>query len=293
VTPRVLAAFAVCASAAIVVALVGTGLGWWNDGSTASPARPLDVRTSLAPTQSFFGDTLLAEVDVDVDTHAISPGRIRVVPNFTPYAETGAPVVSTTRSGRAATVRFRYRIQCVLQDCVPGTRPLTLRFSPIVVAVRGGGGTHSVTAPWPPARVTSRLSSGDLQRVRFRRPGTVPPTTSTDALPDLLTAVAAALALLAAAVFAVEAVRLSDRRRDRTRPTPLERALRLTRESARRSSAADRRKALSLLSQTLEDEGASRLADTASVAAWSDAPPSPETVLRVADDVETAGSNSR
>jgi hypothetical protein len=121
----------------------------------------------------------------------------------------------------------------------------------------------------------------------------VPPTTSTDALPDLLTAVAAALALLAAAVFAVEAVRLSDRRRDRTRPTPLERALRLTRESARRSSAADRRKALSLLSQTLEDEGASRLADTASVAAWSDAPPSPETVLRVADDVETAGSNSR
>jgi hypothetical protein len=293
VTPRLVAAFALVASAAMAVVLVGTGLGWWNDGTTASPARALAVRTSLAPAQSLFGDTLLADVDVDVDTDAVSPSRIRVVPNFTPYAETGAPVVSTSRSGRSATVRFRYRIQCVSQGCVPATKPPTLRFAPVVVRAGGGGRTRTVRAAWPPALVASRLSSADLQRVRFHRPLTLPPATSRSALPDLLTAAAGALALLAVALVAVEAVRLYDRRRVRAQPTPLERALRLTRDSARRSSAADRRKALSLLSQTLEDEGASGLAGTASVVAWSDSPPSPETVLRVADDVETAGSDPR
>jgi hypothetical protein len=116
---------------------------------------------------------------------------------------------------------------------------------------------------------------------------------SPSALADLLTAAAGALALLAAVLFAVEAVRLRDRRRRRVQLTPLERALQLTRESARRSSASDRRKALSLLSQALEEDGASRLAGTASVAAWSDLPPSPQTALQVADDVETAGRNPR
>jgi hypothetical protein len=271
----------------IVVVLVGTGLGWWSSGTTASAGRSLDVRTALVPAQTLFGDTLLAEVDVDVDTDSISPSAIRVIPDFTPYAATGAPVVSTSRSGPFATVRFRYRIQCVSQGCVPGSRPLSLRLAPVVVSVPDGGRTRSLRTAWPTALVASRLSSGDLQRVQFHRLSTPPPTTSRSALPDVLTAVAGALALFAAAVLAVEVVRLYDRRRDRARPTPLENALRLTRESARRPSAADRRKALSLLSQTLEGEGASRLAGTASVAAWSDSPPSPETALRVADDVET------
>src|SRR5262249_56061055 len=58
VTPRLAAAAAVCVSGAIVVVLVGTALGWWSDGGTATAARPVDVNTSLLPAQSVFGDPL-------------------------------------------------------------------------------------------------------------------------------------------------------------------------------------------------------------------------------------------
>ena len=191
-------------------------------------------------------------------------------------------------------MRFRYRIQCVSEGCLPGKRPL--RLSPVTVSVRDRGRTRSVRATWPSALVASRLSAGDLQRARFHRPNAVPPPsyrTSPTALADLLTGIAGALALLASALFTLEAIRLFRRRRSRIVLTPLARALRLTRESARRSSDADRRKALSLLSRTLDDEGAASLADAAGVAAWSGSPPSPETALRLADDVETSGSNTR
>lgn len=296
-TRRLVAALVVGFSGAILVLLIGTGLGWWSEGNTQqASARRLDVRTSLAPAQSFFGDTLVAEVDVDLDTGAISPGQVRVAPNFTPYAETGVPVVTQRRSGRSTTARFRYRIQCLSQECLPGAGPFSLRLPPVVVSARDGERSRSVTAAWPRALVASRLSSSDLSRARFHRPATLLQPTypaSPSAVADLLTAVAGALALLAAAVLGVETVRLYDRRRRRPRLTPLERALQMTRESARRPSPADRRKALSLLSQTLADDGASKLAGAASVAAWSDSPPSPETVLQVADDVETAGSDPR
>jgi hypothetical protein len=233
---------------------------------------------------------------VDLDTRAISPAQVRVLPNFTPYAETGAPTVSVSRSGRSATMRFRYRIQCVSDGCLPGEKPRPLGLSPVTVSVGDGGHTRSVTAAWPPARVASRLSGADLQRARFHRPTALlrpAYTTSPTTLADLLTGIVGALALLAATVLTLEAIRLFRSRRTRLVLTPLARALRLTRESARRSSDADRRKALSLLSRTLDDEGAASLADAAGVAAWSGSPPSPETALRLADDVETSGSNPR
>jgi hypothetical protein len=296
-TPRHIAAVAVAASLSILVLVIGTGLGWW--GSRASPpasARPIAVRTSLQPANASFGDELVAEVDVDVDTAAISPSRLHVVPSFAPYAQTGAPVVSQSRSGRFATVSLRYRIQCVSEECLPAAKPLALRLPPVVVSALDGGRTRQVTAAWPPALVASRLSSNDLQRVRFRRSATLlQPTyaTSPNVSADLLTAVAGGLALLAVAVLTLEAVRFAGRRRSRIELTPLEEALRLTRESARRSNAADRRKALSLLSQTLEDDRVSKLAAAAGDAAWSESPPSPDAALRLAEEVETAGSTRR
>jgi hypothetical protein len=297
VTPRRVAAVAVAGSALILVLVVGTGLGWWtSQASSTASARPLAVRTSLQPANAWFGDELTAEVDVDVDTSAISPSRLHVVPSFAPYAQTGAPVVSLTRSGRFATVRSRYRIQCVSEECLPGPKPLALRLPPVVVSALDDGRTRTASAAWPPVLVASRLSSSDLQRVRFRRSATLlQPTfaTSPNVLADLLAAVAGVLALVALTVLTLEAVRVVRRRRSRIQLTALETALRLTRESARRSNAADRRKALSFLSQTLDDEGASRLADAAGVAAWSDVPPTPEAALRLADEVETSGGNRR
>src|SRR5262249_24859238 len=99
-------------------------------------------------------------------------------------------------------------------------------------------------------------------------------------------------ALAATAVLAVEALRLVHARRRPVQLSPLERALRLTREAAGRSDPADRRKALSLLSQTLEDDGATAIADAAGGAAWSGSAPSPEVALRIAEEAETGG-NSR
>ena len=108
-------------------------------------------------------------------------------------------------------------------------------------------------------------------------------------LAEALTVAAGLLALGALALLGFELVRLVERRRRRALVvlTPLEAALAYTREAARRPDAADRRKALALLAETLDSEGAPTLADTAGDVAWSEDPPSPDRALELADEVET------
>ena len=289
------AVVALCAavSAVAVVLLVGTGLGWWSSGPATPPAaQTLRVRTSLQPRPAFFGDVLVAEVDVS----AGSASRIDVVPSFAPYAETGAPAVSRGRDGGLETVRYRYRIQCVSDNCLPVDKPFQLRLAPVVVTARAGGRTLTAKAAWPPTFVASRLASSDLAQARFRRPTTLPApeyAVSPAVLADVLAALAGALALAAVALLSREVLRAFERRRRAVPLTPLESALAYTRASARRPEAADRRKALGLLSRTLNGEGASALAAQAGGVAWSDTAPTPEQALELAAEAETARRDGR
>ena len=82
-------------------------------------------------------------------------------------------------------------------------------------------------------------------------------------------------------------------RRLRARPrsddmTALERALRFARDSAKRPDPADRRRALELLAEAVEDTGDDRLAGRVRDAAWVETAPTPSRSTELVEDVETA-----
>jgi hypothetical protein len=173
-----------------------------------------------------------------------------------------------------------------------------LQLKPVVATAVSGGKTLTARTAWPQTAILSRLQRKDLGSAKphFRRPQTVPPPSyavSPSTLANVLTAVAGLLALGALALLVRELARLLERRRRRAQVelTPLEAALAYTRDAAARPDPADRRKALELLSKTLDAEGAPALAGTAEHVAWSEEPPSPDRALELADEAESASRN--
>jgi len=300
VSTRRLIALIAAAAALVVVLVVGTGLGWWSGQSGPAPAKPIAVRTFLEPTPAFFGDAVVAQIDVQIDPARVGAKSVRVVPAFDPLVVAGAPEVSRIHAGGREVLRYRYTIECLTEDCLPSRKqPFAVKLKPFVVTATAGGRRVQVNATWPKTSVLTRLQQGDIGTAtpNFRRPETMPPPSyavSPNLAADLLTAAAALLALVAVALVGREAARLLERRRRRgvVELTPLEEALAYTRDAAGRPEA-DRRKALELLARTLEDEGAPGLADTAGDVAWAEEPPSPDRAIELADEVEGATRNGR
>jgi hypothetical protein len=294
-----LALIAVGVAAGVSVLLVvATGLGWWNGSAPeGGGGRALSVTTSLAPTTAFFGDPLVAEVDVQLDRAAIGAGAVRVDPSFAPYAETGAPAVSSSRAGNRETVRYRYALQCVSDACLPTGHGRSIAFAPVVVRAVSGTRRLKAIGTWQPLNLVSRLTSADVasSRPNFRRGLLLPPPVfgvAPGPFADGLTAAAALLVLAGLGICGVELARLAARRRRsrRVELTPLELALLRARESASRLDPADRRKAVGALAETLAAEGRSRLAESADDLAWSEAPPTPARTLTLVDEVEAGGA---
>jgi hypothetical protein len=161
--------------------------------------------------------------------------------------------------------------------------------------VTGVSGTQRlrVTAKWPPMYVTSRLTPAEVSSGQhFRRPSTLLPP-SYSVVPATLEAVLVAAALVLGAggltLLVLELRRVASRRRARQAGIQ-GRALALAyaRESAGREDAADRRKALGLLAETLAAEGEGELAASAGDVAWAEPPPSPDETLRLVEEVERA-----
>jgi hypothetical protein len=287
------------AAGILTALLVGAGLGWFGGSSSAGsvpPVRPLSAKATLTPHPILFGDAVTAAIAVHIDPDRVDASSVRVVAAFDPFVPSGAPVVTTSRVGRHETIRYAYTLQCLTQNCVPERRnPLVLTLRPVVVTATAGGQKLNAKAVWPQTAILSRLQRRDIGSIQphYRRPGNVPApdyATSPSKLADILTAVAAVLALVGLGVLGWELVRVLERRR-RAREvqlTPLEAALAYTREAAGRPDAADRRKALELLATTLDAEGVPALAGAAEDAAWSEEAPTPDRALELADEVEAA-----
>ncbi len=282
------------AGVAILVLIAVTGLGWWS-GTPAGgvPSLALEVRTSLKPNPSFFGDPVVAQVAVQRDTRVVAARSLRVDASFAPYVETAPPVVSRSTAGSAETTLYRYTIQCVTDDCLPLGKPRTVQFPPVVVTASARTRSVKASGRWPPMLVTSRLTAADVAASggRFRRLATMPRpvyAVSPGLLAGALTAAAVVLALAALALLGLELSRLAGRRRRDAAAelTQLEVALAYVREAASREDVADRRKAVGLLAETLAVEGHGGLAASADDVAWSEVPPSPARTLTLADEVE-------
>jgi hypothetical protein len=290
---RPLGVVAVLGAAVILVALIGTGLGWWSsEGSQSAPSSAIVVRTGLAPSAIFFGDPIVAHVDVDLDTAAVSARTLRVEPSFEPFVESGAPTVARLHKGRLETVRYTYTIQCVTDGCLPTAGPRVLRFRPVIVTAAAGSQRLSVSRTWPAALVASRLRRANTAggAPHFHVNAALPAPTFGSlqaALADIILVLGAIVAVGAFVLLGMELRAHVARRDRRARPTRLEAAVAAVRDAARRKDPGDRRKALEFLAETLEREGRPGLAESAGHLAWAEPPPTPERALELADAAET------
>lgn len=289
---RLLGALAAICAVAILVLLIGTGLGWWTPAtSQAASSTPLAVRTALDPNSIFFGDPIVAQVAVDLDTSVLSPDALRVVPNFEPFVVSGAPRIEHSRDGRLETVRYTYALQCVSAGCLPTGGSLVVKLPPVVVTAVQGGKRLLRTEPWPTVLVASRLRHAEaVAAVPHFQSGTLPApvwVVPPGLLADILVPVGAMLAAGAFVLLAFEFRSAARRRHGTVQRTRLEAALAYVRESARRKDPADRRKALELLAAALAGEGQPTLAESAERLAWAEQPPTPERTLELAEAAQS------
>ncbi|HEY2072660.1 MAG TPA: hypothetical protein VGG88_03710 [Gaiellaceae bacterium] len=287
------AALAAAAISPLIVLLLGLGLGWFSGGGPAGPppARPLAARAALVPAQTLFGDPVVATITVVLDRELVAGGSVRVEPSFAPYAPTGLPSVTRTTAGRLETLQYRYTLECVNDGCLPGRAPLTVRFPAFVVS----GSSVKQAVSWPALVVSSRLSAAATAAgsPQFVEPDGLPPvrySVSPGMLGDVLVVLAGLLALAGMLLLVREVLLRNEARRRRAadRRSPLEIALDYVRQAAGRPLASDRRKALGLLAEILDERGDDALAVSADAAAWAEGAPEPSTVLAIADEVESA-----
>ena len=280
-------------AAVVLVALLGTALGWWSSGTAqATSGAPLAVSTSLTPSSTFFADPVVARVVVAYDAKQVDASTLTVQPDFSPYVVTGPPSVRRTHDGGVAAVTYSYSLQCETNGCLPVSGPATVRFRPVVATAGAGAKRRTASGAWPALSISSRLQRSDLAASPpFRHPAASPPVVygvAPGALADGLTVGAGLLGAIALALGGLELKGLVARRRAGAAPGRLEAAVALVRQAAGREDAADRRKALELLSEALAHEGRPALADSAGDAAWAASAPSPGQAIALADEVEAA-----
>lgn len=282
---RGLAGGAIAVASAIVVCVVGVGLGWFSGSAARSPPSRLALATALAPRSAFYGDPVVAELRVTLDPRIVAVRSVRVQPNFGPYVETAPPTVEPAALGRAEIVTYRYALQCVTDGCLPTGPTRIVRLGDVVVTAATRRGHLQTAAVWPTLTVASRVAKADLAGApRFRRAAT-PPAAAFGApaiLPDLLTAAGGLLALVAMWLLGLEVRALAVRRRRDATRTPLELALAYAREAADRTTP-DRRKALAFLSSALRTTNGDALAAATHAAAWAEEAPSPARTRELAE----------
>ncbi len=282
---------AALAATLLASAQLGDAAGRLSAGGVARTS--LSVETSLDPNPAFFGDAVIARVAVTVEGGSIRPGSLKLRLHFGPFAATRIP--SSAGAGAGGSAVYRYELQCLGEQCLPGSAPKRIVLPPVLVSASAPDGTRlSARAAWQPAVVLSRLTKGDLAKTQppFRWPAALPPPAyaiSPGLLVGLSAALAGLLALAALSLFVPLLQPLARRVRGRPPPValdPLAAAIAYTREAAKRPDQADRRKAIGLLARRLEAVGEHALAEAAETAAWSESPPSPGVADGIADEVE-------
>jgi hypothetical protein len=243
------------------------------------------VSTSLSPGAILFGDTVLAEIDVTIDTRLEDPSTIDLTTALGAWSIVKPATSTVSRGGPLLRRSYVLTIACRIASCVPAraTRTVTLPAALVTVRTRAGK-TVRLHARWPSVVEASRLPAGAATATKppFLLQTTPPPLhprVSPKLAADVLDAVAVLLVLGAGAIF----VRELKRRLVRIPPPvpDLERALRLVREAEARP-APDRRRALALLARVVAAHDAAGLGADAAHAAWERESPSPETLGELA-----------
>jgi len=284
------------AGALVVALVVALGVGVFDDGggSAPAPSRPVTATAMVGPTTALFGDLVTARADVVVDGRRVAPAGVRVDGDFAPFTLVGSPVRRVTESGDTVSISFRFRLLCLVDECVPAGESKRFELPEASVRARLRDGSRGdVKLAWPAVNIARRIPESEFSTSstpRWRQQTELPPVTyGTDSqrLANIVTLLSALLAAAAVGLAALELERLRRRRRRRVEARSLlARTLDLVRQSTARS-ADDRRKALAQLARVLSREPVdARLAGDAKRLAWSRPEPSPAGVEALADEVE-------
>jgi len=216
-----------------------------------------------------------------------SSAALRVVADTGPFTVVAAPKTSRSRSGGLTFVRVEQTLACLDQGCVPDKQARTVRLP----AARAISATGDATAPAAAITLVPRVPASAVAAARavYKRQVGVPPP-STPISPGLAAALLGAAALVLLALASLLAWRGLRKQRDLAVPGGrtggLEYALRLLRESARRS-APDRRRAADFAGRAAAVRGGARAAEDASYVAWAPPDPEPADVGALAERIET------
>lgn len=293
---------AVLSVAAIVV---------WNrvgggESTRAAEGQPLTARADMAPRRVFFGDTVTAVVEVELDPDRVEPDSVRLRVDFSPWRQVGEPR-RVREDGDTTTLSTTYVLRCLTLPCIsPDEDVIDHNFPPAQVTYRVPGGVGaeppaSVAAPWPRVEGRARYSSRVAQAASgagWEADLVSLPKLTFSVAPAVLIALLLVAGVLLAVTGGLLVRRLLPHRAQRTspppaarptpEPTPLERALALLEDPARVNGAGDQRRALELVAAVLIEHGEPRLGRTARALAWSAPVPGFEETSSVAERTRSA-----
>jgi hypothetical protein len=281
-----------------IVAAVGLATGVL--AAPAAARRPsVVVNSAISPGPHLFGDRIRAELTVLVDTSRADPDSVRVDTDFLPWERVGGTHRGRDRQGNTVQLTYRYTLECIYSNCIPDNFKAERKYDLVPATVRyrvRKGGKFAISVRWPTFRLISRFpipkDFGNVtdvkSRLQFQNDPIVrlfasvrPPEPSYRLGATTLGALflAAALACLgAAAVVArpiVAEVRARRAKREGLEATPLERALELVDDAARRHAGEpEHREALARLARELRQAGLREVAPAARRLAWSEHSPS-------------------
>ena len=285
-TSRVLAILAVAVAAVVVGLAVGVVVRTDAEKPGAAPGDrfdggALDVRTRVLPSVHAFGQPIVAEVDVRVDTTIIDPDRVRLNLDFDPYQPTDVPSVQRAVSGKNLLLTYRYPLRCLGEGCDPSGALGAVDFPTgrvrfyYLADPSGRGGRSEVD--WPDVTVTGRVAASAVTGIEWRaEQETLAPVTYRSG-PRLTAIVLLLLAVALAGAAAALAWITWGRRRETAivseapPRTPLQIVLEAARAAALNGDLPLRRRALESVARELGDIGLVDLAADARTLAWSPA----------------------
>jgi hypothetical protein len=280
--------------------------------NAATQKKPVSTVTRLPSSPQLFGDPILADLDILVDTKRVDPRAVRVDTKFDPYTRLKPAQRTRTTDGTTTRLRYRYLLTCDTFACITEDKAERwILFAPATVRYRDRRGKSTkLTATWLRFRLVSRFggprylpqtASQVTQGIQYSNDPIIRLFASVRAAapsfrldPTTIAVflfVAAAAALLGAGQLARPLVALVRRRDIDTGPelTPLERALAAVDTAIKRQpGSAEHREALAWLARELRRTNMPELVSRSRRLAWSEQPPTADASRELAADVEAA-----
>lgn len=160
---RAVALAALVVAAGLAALFVVAALHGPAQSAVRLAGRPVAVLRTLTPDEPQFGDSVVATIQVFVDTRRVDLRSVAVDARFAPFVVTSG-TRSVHRAGRISILRIVDRLDCLDAPCLPKGAAATFRFPRLRIAYRGG----TLTAAWPALRVHARLEAADLDREVLR-----------------------------------------------------------------------------------------------------------------------------